>query len=39
MQVTETKSEGLIREFTIALPAKEIEEKIRNPKTNIRNTK
>ena len=28
MQVTETKSEGLIREFTIALPAKEIEEKI-----------
>jgi trigger factor len=28
MQVTETKSEGLIRELKIALPAKEIEEKI-----------
>ncbi|MEE9317089.1 MAG: trigger factor [Rhodospirillales bacterium] len=28
MQVTETKSEGLSREFKIALPAKEIEEKI-----------
>ena len=28
MQVTETKSEGLIREFKVALPAKEIEEKI-----------
>ncbi|NQU59696.1 MAG: trigger factor [Rhodospirillales bacterium] len=28
MQVTETKSEGLTREFTVALPAKEIEEKI-----------
>ncbi len=28
MQVTETKSEGLSREFKVALPAKEIEEKI-----------
>ncbi len=28
MQVTETKSEGLYREFKIALPAKDIEEKI-----------
>ena len=28
MQVTETKSEGLNRQFKIALPAKEIEEKI-----------
>ena len=28
MQVTETKSEGLTREFKVALPAKEIEEKI-----------
>ena len=28
MQVTETKSKGLSREFKIALPAKEIEEKI-----------
>ena len=28
MQVTETKSEGLSREFRVALPAKEIEEKI-----------
>ncbi len=28
MQVTETKSEGLIREFKVALPAREIEEKI-----------
>jgi len=28
MQVTETKSEGLIRELKISLPAKEIEEKI-----------
>ncbi len=28
MQVTETKSEGLSREFQISLPAKEIEEKI-----------
>ncbi|MGH6661847.1 MAG: trigger factor [Rhodospirillales bacterium] len=28
MQVTETKSEGLSREFHIALPAREIEEKI-----------
>jgi len=28
MQVTETKSEGLAREFKIALPAKDIEEKI-----------
>lgn len=28
MQVTETKSEGLSREFKISLPAKEIEEKI-----------
>ena len=28
MQVTETKSEGLSREFSISLPASEIEEKI-----------
>lgn len=28
MQITETKSEGLSREFKIALPAKDIEEKI-----------
>ncbi|MBT3305022.1 MAG: trigger factor [Alphaproteobacteria bacterium] len=28
MQVTETKSEGLSREFKVALPAKDIEEKI-----------
>ena len=28
MQVTETKSEGLSREFKVALPANEIEEKI-----------
>jgi len=28
MQVTETKSEGLVREFKVALPAKDIEEKI-----------
>ena len=28
MQVTETKSEGLVRELKIALPAKDIEEKI-----------
>ncbi len=28
MQVTETKSEGLSREYRVALPAKEIEEKI-----------
>ena len=28
MQVTETKSEGLNRQFKVALPAKEIEEKI-----------
>jgi trigger factor len=28
MQVTETKSEGLTREFKVALPAKDIEEKI-----------
>jgi len=28
MQVTETKTEGLSREYTVALPAKEIEEKV-----------
>ena len=28
MQITETKSEGLSREYTINLPASEIEEKI-----------
>ena len=28
MQVTEIKSEGLIREYKVALPAKEIEDKI-----------
>ncbi len=38
MQVTEVKSEGLSREFKIALPAKEIEEKVMNRLSEIAKT-
>ena len=38
MQVTETKSEGLSREFTISLPASDIEKKISNRLKEISST-
>ena len=38
MQITETKSEGLSREYTINLPASEIEEKVTNKLKEIQRT-
>ncbi len=38
MQVTEIKSEGLSREYKIALPAKEIEEKVSHRLSEIAKT-
>ena len=38
MQVTEIKSEGLSREYKVALPASEIEEKVNNRLSEIAKT-
>ena len=38
MQITETKSEGLSREYTINLPANEIEEKVTHKLLEIQRT-